>query len=120
GKYALEVVVPLLSRGAQLGALLCFLGQMTNGFQVIYIYAVANSLEAAASIFGARGYYPTGLRSLRKTRWGELIKSGIPYALSTFFVMAALNFDSVLLGRYSYEYVGSYTAGTRIIMVLNV
>jgi O-antigen/teichoic acid export membrane protein len=120
GKVLLETVLPLVSRVIQLVAVLLFIGRITSGFQVLYIYAAANGVELLASIYGAKGCPPVSLKSLRNSDWWELIKNGAPFAMSALFVMASLHFDSVLLGRYSYKDVGAYTAATRIIMVLNV
>ena len=119
GQVWLEAVLPLLSRMLQLAGVLLYLNRMTNGFQALYIYAVANAVKAFVSIAGARGYPPT-LAGARKSDWWDIIHNGMPFALSSFFVMATLHFDAVVLGHYSYEQVGAYTAATRIIIVLNV
>ncbi len=120
GKYALEVSVPLISRIIQLIGVLLYLNKMTNGFQVIYIYMIANSVETAISCFGTAGCAPTTLKGAKSSDWWDILKNGAPFAMSGVFCMAALHFDAIILRRYSFADVGAYTAATRIIMVMNV
>ena len=120
GKYSLETTLPLVSRLIQLCAVLALLNRMSNGFQVIYIYAAANTVEALASIYGSAGCLPTTLHGARKRDWWEIVTNGAPFAMSSLFCMASLHFDAVILGHYSYKQVGAYSAATRIIMVMNV
>ncbi len=120
GRYLLEVSLPLVSRAIQLAAVLAFVNRLTDGFQVIYIYAVANSIETLGSIFGARGCEPTTLRGARAADWWSILANGAPFAMSSLFCMASLNFDAVMLGHYDYETVGVYGSATRIVVVMNV
>lgn len=117
----IEAAFPLLARSAQLGLLLYFLNSMSDGFQVLYIYACANVLETLASLYGFKGCFPPTLRGSKPGDYAKLLKNGLPFAVSGLFVMATLHFDSVLLVHYrGYAEAGLYTAATRIVMVLNV
>ena len=121
GVVWIEAAFPLLSRFAQLGLLLYFLKSMTNGFQALYIFAIANLLETIASIYGFKAAFPLTLRGSKQGDYLALLKNGLPFAVSGLFVMATLHFDSVLLVHYrGYGEAGLYTAATRIIMVLSV
>ncbi|MEI6235281.1 MAG: polysaccharide biosynthesis C-terminal domain-containing protein [Planctomycetota bacterium] len=120
GKYALEVITPLISRVVQLVLVFVFLSRMTNGFQVIYIFAAANLVETLISIYGTAGCVPTVLAGSKRGDWWDILKNGAPFAMSGLFCMASLHFDSVMLASYSMKAVGAYGSAVRIIMVMNV
>ncbi len=118
GKLHPDIVIPIIEKGLCVLGVILFIDRFTSGWQIAYVYAGAHGIGAICSLAGLRGYSPSGWKKLQARQLVTLARAGIPFSLSTFFVMISLYFDSVMLGMISFEEVGLYGAAYRVIVVV--
>lgn len=114
----LDLIVPVGSRLLTLVGVIALLHRFVHGYQLAYLYALANLIGLMISFLGIRGNWPVLWRQLNRTDLLALLRCGVPFSLTSLFVMLSLYVDSVMLGRFSLEEVGAYGAAYRVILVV--
>ncbi|MDF7823983.1 flippase [Pontiellaceae bacterium B12227] len=117
-RISLDILVPILSRLLTLVGVIALLHHFVHGYQLAYLYAVANVIGMLVSLAGIQRCWPVKFSHLNRAPLNELFLAGIPFSLTSLFVMLSLYVDSVMLGHYNLEEVGAYGAAYRIILVV--
>lgn len=117
-RISLDLIVPMISRLLTLIGVVVMFHHLVRGYQLAYLYAVANVFGMLISFAGLQRNWPIKIKHLKRESLVELARAGIPFSLTSLFVMLSLYVDSVMLGHYNMEEVGAYGAAYRIILVV--
>lgn len=119
-RVRLEVAVPVISRTITFALLWYYIGSIEHGYQICYLYLVSNIIGFFISIKGLNGVHPNHFSGMEIRKLKSLVFAGIPFSLTSLFVMTSLYVDSVILGHFSIEAVGDYNAAYRILLVFGL
>jgi len=115
-----DLVVPVVARILNLVLLFVCVNGFTSGYQLAWLYVIANGAGALLSLYAFRYCRPDFRGSWTLREGGRLLKEGLPFSLTALFVMISFYVDSVMLGHFSFAEVGHYNAAYRIILVMVV
>ncbi|MCH2174252.1 MAG: flippase [Lentisphaeria bacterium] len=118
GSIYLDVIAPLLARVITLILLFKYVDDIHHGYQIAYLYAAANIIAFLISLLGLNRYRSINIKGTRIAHIRDFLIKGFPFSLTSLFVMISLFIDSVILGHYSFEEVGEYSAAYRVILVV--
>ncbi|MCB1213775.1 MAG: oligosaccharide flippase family protein [Chlamydiia bacterium] len=116
-QVSLEVIVPIVAKLLTLVCVIFAIPFLSNGWQAIYLYVIANTIGAVISLRGVSVLVPLVMPSMNFSRYFEFFKTLFPFTVISSCMMFSLFVDSVILGRYSISEVGLYNAAYRIILV---
>ena len=119
-KVLLETLVPSLSRILTLILFLVLQADLSSGYQLCILYAVANFVGTLISLPALKESPPKLMNFASIKDYKKIIKIGFPFSITSLCVMISFYIDSVMLAWFSLSEVGLYNAAYRIIVVAAV
>ncbi|NQZ56619.1 MAG: oligosaccharide flippase family protein [Lentisphaeraceae bacterium] len=119
-RYRYEIIVPVICRLCCVTCIFFMRDYLLSIEDVLLCYAVFNFAGTLLSMKALGNCRPLFNRGFSRRQMMAIVKEGLPYSLTSVFVMFSFFVDSVILGMYSLEETAFYNCSFRIIIVFSI